>query len=146
MFLSVGNPRPFRYIFSSMETTRVAVGILKRNGKILACQRKKGSRYGLKWEFPGGKLEPGETALQCVRRELAEELAIDVRAVQETEYETAVYDDGGKFEVAYCHITDFTGEPKNNVFETIRWVDLHELKRLDMLEGNRSIIEKLTRA
>ena len=123
--------------------TRVAVGILRKNGKILACQRKKGSRYGLKWEFPGGKLEPGDTPLQCLQRELREELSIDVNKVQKMEFQSAFYDDGGMFEVAYCHVSDFSGDPQNNVFENIRWVDAAELRRLDILEGNRSFVDKL---
>ena len=124
--------------------TRVAVGILRKEGKILACQRKKGSRYELKWEFPGGKLEPGETPLQCLQRELHEELSITVDTVQGIEFESAYYEDGGMFDVAYCHISKFSGDPKNNVFETIRWVHPEELKKLDILEGNRAFIEKLT--
>lgn len=124
--------------------TRVAVGILRKNGKILACQRKKGSRYELKWEFPGGKLEPGETPLQCIQRELREELSITIDKVEKMEFQSAFYDDGGMFEVAYCHISDFIGNPQNNVFETIRWVDLDELRLLDILEGNRSFVKKLT--
>jgi len=116
--------------------TRVAVGILRNNGKILACQRKRGGRYELKWEFPGGKLEPGETPLQCLQRELQEELSITVERVQGMEFQSALYEDGGMFEVAYCYISEFSGDPKNNVFETIRWVNPEELRQLDILEGN----------
>ncbi len=123
--------------------THVAVGILRKNGKILACQRKKGSRYELKWEFPGGKLEPGETHLQCLKRELSEELSVTVNEVQNMEFQSAFYEDGGMFEVAYCHISDFSGDPQNNVFESIRWVDPAELRKLDILEGNRSFVDKL---
>ena len=124
--------------------TRVAVGILKKNGKILACQRKKGGRYELKWEFPGGKLEPGETVVDCLKRELHEELSLTISAIDRMEFQTADYDDGGRFEVAYCHVSAFQGDPKNNVFETIRWVTPDELRGLDILEGNKSIVEQLS--
>ncbi|HEX9615091.1 MAG TPA: NUDIX domain-containing protein, partial [Bacteroidota bacterium] len=56
--------------------TRVAVGILKKDGTILVCQRRRGSRYELKWEFPGGKMEPGESVEDCLQRELTEELSL----------------------------------------------------------------------
>jgi 8-oxo-dGTP diphosphatase len=123
--------------------TPVAVGILRNNGKILVCQRKRGGRYELKWEFPGGKLESGETPLQCLRRELQEELSITVETVQRMEFQSASYEDGGMFEVAYCFISEFSGDPRNNVFETIRWVNPEELGQLDILEGNRAFVEKL---
>lgn len=124
--------------------TKVAVGILKRNGRILACQRRRGGRYELKWEFPGGKVEQGETFEQCLERELHEELSIHVGSIDEVEIQRASYDDGGMFEVAYCTISDFKGEPVNNVFEQIRWVTPAELANLDSLEGNRSIIQKIS--
>lgn len=123
--------------------TKVAVGILRKNGTILACQRKKGSRYELKWEFPGGKVEPGETFEQCLERELHEELSIRISRIEDVEIQRSHYDDGGMFEVAYCTITEFTGEIRNNVFEQIRWVTPAELAALDSLEGNRDIVRKL---
>jgi len=126
--------------------TRVAVGILHKNGKILACQRKKGSRYALKWEFPGGKLEPGETVAQCLERELKEELSIRIGPIERTEVRSWQYDDGGLFEVAYCHIKEFTGEPVNHVFENIRWVSPEELGTLDVLEGNKDIVRRIAGA
>lgn len=123
--------------------TKVAVGILKKNGKILACQRKRGSRYELKWEFPGGKMEPGETVAQCLERELFEELSIHITRIEDIETQQWHYDDGGTYEVAYCTITDFTGELRNNVFEQVKWVTPAELARLDSLEGNADIVRKL---
>ena len=131
----------FRYIFPIM--TKVAVGILRRNGKILACQRKRGGRYELKWEFPGGKLEPGESVEECLARELREELSIHVHSVDHIEVQSAEYDDGGLFEVAYCDVGGFDGEPANNVFEQIRWVTVQELRSLDILEGNKDFIAKM---
>lgn len=124
--------------------TRVAVAILRRDGKLLVCQRKKGARYELKWEFPGGKLEQNETIVHCLDRELREELSIQLKAIERMELQTAEYDDGGKFEVAYCFVSNFAGEPRNNVFQEIRWVALEELKQLDILEGNKQFVKQLT--
>ncbi len=124
--------------------TKVSVGVIQRNGTILLCQRKQGSRYGLKWEFPGGKLEPGETPLEGMKRELHEELSIKVNGVERMETQTAHYADGGAFEVVYCFVSDFEGEPRNNVFEQIRWVTLEELRTMDILEGNKSFVAQLS--
>ncbi|MGD1044306.1 MAG: (deoxy)nucleoside triphosphate pyrophosphohydrolase [Bacteroidota bacterium] len=123
--------------------TEVAVGVLKKNNLILICQRKRGGRYELKWEFPGGKLEPGETAEQCLRRELQEELSIEIDAIERVQTEAAYYEDGGMFNVAYCFVSGFDGEPHNNVFEQIRWVTTNELKEMDLLEGNKPFVGKL---
>lgn len=98
----------------------------------------------MKWEFPGGKVEPGETTVQCLERELREELSIQIHTIERMEFETAEYSDGGKFEIAYCFINDFNNEPVNNVFEEIRWVTLNELKQLDILEGNKGFVARLT--
>ncbi|MGH2569331.1 MAG: (deoxy)nucleoside triphosphate pyrophosphohydrolase [Bacteroidota bacterium] len=123
--------------------TRVAVAILRRDGKLLICQRKQGARYGLKWEFPGGKVEPKETVIQCLERELREELSIQLTALERLEFQTAEYDDGGRFEVGYCFVSAFEGEPRNNVFQEIRWVSLDELRTLDILEGNKNFVAQL---
>jgi mutator protein MutT len=126
--------------------TRVAVGVLQRNDKILVCQRKRRSRYGLKWEFPGGKLEPDETIFDCLKRELSEELKIAVDGIDGMETHSASYRDGGNFEVTYCFVSHFTGEPVNKAFEEIRWVTLAELQSLDILEGNKDFVTALNRS
>ncbi len=123
--------------------TEVVVGVLRKINQILICQRKKHGRYGLKWEFPGGKLEPGEIVEQCLRRELREELSIDIHSIEHVETLAAYYEDGGMFNVAYCFVSGFDGEPHNNIFEQIRWVTIDELKKMDLLEGNKPFVEKL---
>lgn len=138
----IGIPPILGYILINM--TRVAVGVLQKGGKILVCQRKKGSRYGLKWEFPGGKLEPGETILECLKRELFEELSISVRDIDRVQIQSTFYEDGGMFEVAYCFVSQFTGEARNNAFEEIRWVTIPELRALDNLKGNEAFVASLT--
>ena len=59
----------------------VAGGILEENGMYLIAQRKRDDDYGLKWEFPGGKLDEGETGEKCIVRELMEELCIEVEVI-----------------------------------------------------------------
>ena len=55
---------------------KVSVGIIRQNSQVLLCQRRRGSRYELQWEFPGGKVEPGETIEQCAAREIFEEAGV----------------------------------------------------------------------
>ena len=79
----------------------------------------------------------------CVKRELREELSIDVETIGLMKSQVNRYDDGGVFEVTYCFVLRFTGRPVNNAFEEIRWVTLTELQSMDVLEGNKSVVSKL---
>jgi len=123
--------------------TRAAVAIIQNGKRILICQRKKTSRYGLKWEFPGGKVEEGESFFDCVMRELREELSIAVEKFDRSESQVNRYDDGGVFEVMYFFVSRFEGTPVNKAFEQIRWVTLPELRSLDLLEGNKPIVARM---
>jgi 8-oxo-dGTP diphosphatase len=143
-FSAIGISRFIRYIFPPM--VRAAVAILQQEKRVLICQRKKHSRYELKWEFPGGKVEVGESLLECLKRELREELSIEIDGVDRSESRVNRYGDGGDFEVSYFFVSRFTGTPTNNVFEQIRWVTLAELKTLDILEGNKPLVAHLNEA
>ena len=144
-------------MFSSLLLTfyamkEVAVGIILRNGQVLACQRKRDAQYALKWEFPGGKLEPGETAVQALRRELREELAIETMLHQEFFRQEWIYAEGtdnpkrdGAFRVFYFLVNEFSGEPVNLAFEVIQWMHPRQLQRMDILEGNREAVERLVK-
>ncbi len=121
----------------------VAVAVIIRNSRVLVCQRKHTSRYPLKWEFPGGKVEPGESVLDGLQRELREELRITTGPITRIEREVSHYDDGNSYEVHYCIAGSISGGPDNQVFESIRWVTPDELLVLDILDGNRDFVRRL---
>jgi 8-oxo-dGTP diphosphatase len=128
----------------------VAVGILLREGSVLACQRRESVRYPLKWEFPGGKIEEGETARQALIRELREELDIEARPEGILLSHAWVYPESdprttpdGAFHVTYFLVRHYSGHPVNKTFEEIRWVTPEELRTMDVLAGNRAAIELL---
>lgn len=127
----------------------VAVGIMLRNSasppEVLLCQRRKEARYALKWEFPGGKVEPNERTEACLARELHEELGITAEVGTLYHRQHYVYPDSGTFDVFYYLVPSFTGAIVNRVFETTRWVPVADLVRFDILEGNREVVDKLMR-
>jgi len=128
----------------------VAVGILLKDGLILVCQRKRGASYALKWEFPGGKIELGETPETTLERELREELLVAPLLLRPLYTQEWTYPEGstdpdhdGSFRVFYYIVPAFRGEPSNRVFEQIRWVSPPALLDMDILEGNRDAITYL---
>jgi len=125
---------------------KVAVGIMRLGSQVLVCQRKRTSRYPLKWEFPGGKFEEGETAEQCLFRELQEELSIEANIGEEFLHQQWEYPDSGSFEIFYHHIPSYSGFIRNNVFEQIRWTTLDDLPSFDILEGNKEAVTLLVKA
>ena len=121
-----------------------------RDGQVLACQRRPDAVYPLRWEFPGGKLEEGETATEALVRELHEELSIEATVGREFHRQEWVYpqsagnpEQDGSFRVFYILIDSFTGTPVNNAFEQIRWVSPTDLQQMDILEGNREAVARL---
>jgi 8-oxo-dGTP diphosphatase len=120
----------------------VTVGILIQDGLVLACQRKTTAPYPLKWEFPGGKIEPGESPRTALIRELQEELSVTVEPA--TEFFRQEWDYGDQsFRVYYYCVRSFSGIPQNMAFEQIRWVKPETLLMMDILDGNREVVNKL---
>lgn len=131
---------------------RVAVGILLRKGLVLACQRHADAKYPLKWEFPGGKVDPGEAHEEALVRELFEELSIHATVDTEFFRQRWEYPDSGSdrnangvFDVTYFLVRRFEGEPVNNAFEQILWVSPNELQSMNILEGNRQAVDLLVK-
>ncbi len=120
----------------------VTAGIITHGGRVLICQRRKGSWGEYKWEFPGGKVEDGEDPRECLRRELKEELAIEPEIGPLLCRLEHRYPDRD-VELIVFHIPAYNGEIRNRQFERIRWVGREEIAKFDFLEADRPVIEAI---
>ena len=130
---------------SKLPALTVVAGLIQRDGALLVCQRRRDAAFALQWEFPGGKLETGESSKAALRRELEEELGVVAKIGAEL-YRTK-HDYPGVYEVllVFHHVTRFSGEPHNYAFEQIRWVEPRGLPAFDFLEGDAELIGLLNR-
>jgi 8-oxo-dGTP diphosphatase len=123
----------------------VSAGIIHRNGQVLVGQRRGADRHPFKWEFPGGKVEHGETPQEALVRELWEELQIKATIGTELARYEHDYPSGSRVHLLFFAVPKFIGEPTGKVFEQIRWVDLHSLPDLDFLDGDFDFVRRLSR-
>ena len=123
----------------------VTAGILRDGDRVLICQRRAEARFGLKWEFPGGKIEDGESAEECLRRELREELAIEAEVGPELYRTEHRYPGGFTVCLLFFRVTRYAGTPANLDFERIQWVERTELPAYDFLEADRELVDRLAR-
>jgi 8-oxo-dGTP diphosphatase len=124
-------------------TTIVVAGLLKRGGLLLIGQRQEGDRHALKWEFPGGKVESGETPREALRREMREELGIDVVVGGEVaRYEHAPRGRSPLL-LLFHRIESFAGEPEPGAFKQIVWEAPAKLPEYDFLDGDLDIIRRI---
>ena len=123
----------------------VAAGILMQDGRVLICQRKRTGAFPLQWEFPGGKVEPGEDARTCLGRELREELAVEAEIGPEISSFEYTYPNGFEVKLSFFRVAAYSGELINHAFEQIVWVEPHQLPSFDFLEADRALVEKLAR-
>ncbi|MBA3656174.1 MAG: NUDIX domain-containing protein [Gemmatimonadaceae bacterium] len=121
--------------------TRVIAAVIERNGLFLVCRRPDDKRHGGLWEFPGGKLEQGESAFEGTRRELEEELGVQVKEVAPTLFSVA---DPGSDVVIEFTPTTIRGLPQALEHSEIRWTDLAALQLLDLAPSDRRFVEYLT--
>ena len=125
----------------------VVAAVIERAGPegslILIGQRKPRGRHGLKWEFPGGKVEPGEESRAALARELREELGIEAQIGQEIDRYDFSYVPGKLTRLKFYAVTAFAGEPANLDFAQIAWVRREKLPEYDFLEGDVEFVQKL---
>jgi len=122
----------------------VTAGILRDGNKILICQRHRTDKYGLQWEFPGGKVHDGENMKDCLRRELAEELCIVAEVGEEVFRLCHRYPDR-YVEVVFFSVLSFQGAISNQVFEVIEWADREKLPDYDFLQADRELVARIAR-
>ena len=114
-----------------MKTVVVTAALITEQGKILVTQRKKGSSHALLWEFPGGKVKDGEEPREALRRELAEELEVEVEVGMIFDAVFYSYPEYPVLLLIYrCRVEK--GPPRPIACQDLRWVTLRELEKLAM--------------
>ena len=121
----------------------VAAAILIENGKVLACERGYGSLKGF-WEFPGGKIEKGETPFEAVVREIQEELRITV--IPEKLWFHLISDQPAfhlEMDCILCHFKNPDEKIVLEEHEAMRWLSADELESVNWLPADRELLEPL---
>ena len=134
----------FESLMEAQKPILVVAGIIKRGGRVLICQRPRSDAYGLQWEFPGGKVKPGEELPAALRRELEEELAVRAEVGQEIFRLRHRYPDR-YVEVVFLAIKGYDGEIRNQVFEAIEWAPRGSLVEYDFLEADRDLVDRISK-
>ena len=129
---------------SKSNLIRVTAAILEKDGKTLIAKRKTGDKLfaGL-WEFPGGKVEEGETPEECMARELKEELEIEVEVVEFITSNKHKYPHG-YFELIAYRVKYISGEIVLNDHDDFKWVTIDEMDSFEFPPADIPIIKKLT--
>ena len=123
---------------------KVTAGILEENGLVLIARRGPGKHMAGKWEFPGGKIENGESPEESLARELQEELDVQAR-IGELLCRATYEGDGVSLELLVYRVEGFEGTPVLREHEEIRWVAPRDLRSYDLADSDRRVVEALFR-
>lgn len=124
-----------------MPSVLVVAAVIERDGRLLVCQRAANKRYGGLWEFPGGKVDGGESMSDAAVRELWEELSLTVRSVGEVRYRRA--DPGSNFIIEFVDVVA-DGNPVPHEHQAVRWVARDELMQVQLAPSDRAFVESLS--
>ncbi len=127
---------------SEKQPLLVVAAYVIRDGRVMICQRRAEVHNGLKWEFPGGKIEPGESPEDALARELREELGVGARVGRIRDAVHYRYPDRDVLVLFYqCEIP--SGEPAPLDCNAVAWVAPEELRRYDFAGADRAFVERL---
>ena len=123
----------------------VVAALIVRDSKLLVCQRRRDDSHGLQWEFPGGKVEPGESPAQALARELREELGIDATIGKEVYRTSHRYPESQTELVLIFFQADIDGSTplQNLAFERFEWAGISSLPQYDFLQADKELIALL---
>ncbi|MGA3211691.1 MAG: (deoxy)nucleoside triphosphate pyrophosphohydrolase [Terriglobales bacterium] len=114
-----------------------------QHNRLLICQRTQDQPMPLKWEFPGGKIEPGEQPQNALIRELEEELGVLADIGEEVVRLQHEYANNGVIELQFFLVHEWKGEITNRIFRSIRWVHQSDLPRYDFLDADRRLVQDI---
>lgn len=137
-----GNGKPLRLVVAALILRPAS----EENGgtEVLVCQRRPDQPMSLKWEFPGGKIEPGETAEQALTRELDEELGIAAVIGPRVAQIRHRYRNGGAIDLQFFTVREFNGDLNNRIFKAMQWAPLTALPTYDFLAADLGLIRDLS--
>jgi mutator protein MutT len=126
---------------------RVVAAVIERQGRVLICQRRRGGSFGLKWEFPGGKLRPSETPRAGLARELLEELGRSPARIGPEIWRTRhrYQEHASSVEIRFFCVWELFGVPRNLAFERMVWARPGDLLRYDFLAADRALVARMAR-
>jgi 8-oxo-dGTP diphosphatase len=120
----------------------VVCAILLHQDRVLLAQRPQGKHLALKWEFPGGKVEDGESAEDALVRELREELGCDVRVIDELARSRHTYDRGTIEMIPFvCELTETSPPPHPHEHAALVWSSAEELLKHDLAPADYPIVD-----
>ncbi len=120
----------------------VTAAIIKKQDKFLICQRSKDDELPMLWEFPGGKLEEGETLEQCIMREIMEELSIEIKVIDI--YDKTIYQfNENNIYFTFFNVQIVSGNIILNVHNDAKWVSAEEIQNYQFMPPDIEIAQRL---